>query len=171
MKEISYKELQMNPVTKIADEWIALVTGKKNDKVNAMTLSWGAIGSLWGHSTGMPVVTIYVRPQRFSKILLDREDYFTLCFFNGKHKKELGYLGSHSGRDEDKLKAVGFTSESNDDYSYINESDMVLVCRKLYRQTMKEECFIDKDVVKDCYPKKDFHDLYIAKIEKILVKE
>ncbi len=81
MKEISYKELNINPITKIADEWVALVTGKSGDKINAMTLSWGEIGSLWGHSSGMPVVTIYVRPQRFSKILLDQEEYFTLCFF------------------------------------------------------------------------------------------
>lgn len=171
MKEISYKELKLNPVTMIADEWVELVTGKEGDKVNAMTLSWGEIGSLWGHGTGMPVVTIYVRPQRFSKILLDNEDYFTLCFFNGEHKKELAYLGSHSGRDEDKIKKIGFTSTSEKDYSYINESSMVFVCRKLYRQTMKEECFIDKSIIEDCYPKKDFHDIYIAKIEKVFVKE
>jgi flavin reductase (DIM6/NTAB) family NADH-FMN oxidoreductase RutF len=171
MKEIPYTELQLNPVKKFADEWALLVTGKEGDKVNAMTISWGAIGSLWGHSTGMPVVTIYVRPQRFSKILLDEEEYFTLCFFDGGHKKELAYLGSHSGRNEEKISKVGFTSQSTQDYSYIKESKMVLVCRKLYRQTMKEECFLDKSVVTDMYPKKDFHDLYIAKIEKILIND
>ena len=36
---------------------------------------------------------------------------------------------------------------------------------------MKEECFLDQGVVADCYPQKDFHDLYIAKIEKVLIKE
>jgi flavin reductase (DIM6/NTAB) family NADH-FMN oxidoreductase RutF len=171
MKEISYTELLLNPVTKFADEWVGLVTGKKGDKVNAMTLSWGAIGSIWGHKTGMPVVTIYVRPQRFSKALLDKNDYFTLCFFDGGHKKELGYLGTHSGKDEDKIRAVGFTSTSEEEYSYINEAKMILICRKLYRQTMKEECFLDKSVVEDCYPKKDFHDLYIAQIEKVLIAD
>lgn len=171
MKEISYKELKINPITAISDDWVELVTGKEGDKVNAMTISWGEIGSLWGHGAGMGVVTIYVRPQRFSKILLDKEDYFTLCFFGGDYKKELAYLGTHSGRDEDKIAKVGFTSTSKKDYSYINESKMVFVCRKLYRQTMKEECFIDKSIIDDCYPKKDFHDIYIAKIEKVLIKE
>ncbi len=171
MKEISYKELKLNPVTSIADDWVELVTGKEGDKINAMTISWGSIGSLWGHGTGKPVVTIYVRPQRFSKILLDKEDKFTLCFFNGNYKKELGYLGSHSGKDEDKLSKVGFTPIVEKDYSYIKESSMVLVCRKLYRQTMQEDCFIDKSVVEDCYPMRDFHDIYIAEIEKVLVSD
>ena len=169
MKEISYKELNINPITKIADEWVALVTGKSGDKINAMTLSWGQIGSLWGHSSGMPVVTIYVRPQRFSKILLDQEEYFTLCFFDNK-KKELAYLGSHSGRNEDKIAKIGFHNVILKDYSYIEESSLVLVCKKIYRQTLKEECFIDKNIIEDCYPNKDFHDMYIAKIEKVLIK-
>lgn len=169
MKEISYKELNINPITKIADEWVALVTGKSGDKINAMTLSWGEIGSLWGHSSGMPVVTIYVRPQRFSKILLDQEEYFTLCFFDNK-KKELAYLGSHSGRNEDKIAKVGFHNVILKDYSYIEEASLVLVCKKIYRQTLKEECFIDKNIIEDCYPNKDFHDMYIAKIEKVLIK-
>lgn len=169
MKEISYKELNINPITKIADEWVALVTGKSGDKINAMTLSWGEIGSLWGHSSGMPVVTIYVRPQRFSKILLDQEEYFTLCFFDNK-KKELAYLGSHSGRNEDKIAKIGFHNVILKDYSYIEEANLVLVCKKIYRQTLKEECFIDKNIIEDCYPNKDFHDMYIAKIEKVLIK-
>lgn len=31
--------------------------------------------------------------------------------------------------------------------------------------------FLDKSIIMDNYPKKDFHDLYIAKIEKVLIKE
>ncbi len=171
MKEIDYKELKFNPTEIFSEGWPEIVTGNLKDKVNAMTISWGEIGSIWGHKCGEPVVTIFVRPQRFSKVLLDKEDYFTLCFFDKKYKKELAYLGTHSGRDEDKLAKVKFTSTSMEQYSYINEANMVFVCRKLYQQTMKEECFLDKSIIMDNYPKKDFHDLYIAKIEKVLIKE
>ena len=48
MKEISYKDLKINPVTLFADSWGELVTGKKGDKVNAMTISWGQIGFFMG---------------------------------------------------------------------------------------------------------------------------
>ena len=34
-----------------------------------------------------------------------------------------------------------------------------------------EEYFLDKSVVEDCYPNRDFHDLYIASIEKVLIAE
>ena len=115
------------------------------------------------------MVTIYVRPQRFSKILLDQEEYFTLCFFDNK-KKELAYLGSHSGRNEDKIAKIGFHNVILKDYSYIEEASLVLVCKKIYRQTLKEECFIDKNIIEDCYANKDFHDMYIPKIEKVLIK-
>ncbi len=171
MKEISYKQLNLNPVDIFSDGWPELVTGKEGDKINAMTISWGSIGSLWGHGSGIPVATIYVRPQRFSKTLLDKNECFTICFMGEERKKEAAYLGSHSGRNEDKIAATGLSVTTTADYSYINESKMVLVCRKLYRQTMNEESFIDKDVILDCYPKKDFHDLYIARIEKVLIAD
>ncbi len=171
MKQIDYKELNLNPTEIFSEGWPELVTGKNGDKINAMTISWGSIGSLWGHGCGMPVVTIYVRPQRFSKALLDKNDRFTICFMGKDRKKEAAYLGSHSGRDEDKIKMTGLSVTITENYSFINESEMVLVCRKLYRQTMTEDCFIDKSVVEDCYPKKDFHDLYIAKVEKVLIQD
>lgn len=171
MKETNYQELKFNPTEIFSEGWPEIVTGKLGDEINAMTISWGEIGSIWGHKCGEPIVTVFVRPQRFSKILLDKEDYFTLCFFDKKYKKELAYLGTHSGKDEDKIAKVGFSSTSLEQYSYINEADMVFVCRKLYQQTMKEECFIDKSIISDHYPKKDFHDLYIAKIEKVLIRD
>ena len=40
----------------------------------------------------------------------------------------------------------------------------VLVCRKLYRQTLKPECFIDTEQDGRWYPEKDYHDMYIAEI-------
>lgn len=171
MKEISFKDLKINPISLFADEWGVIVTGKKGDKINAMTISWGEIGSLWGHGGGQPVLTVYVRPQRFSKILMDKEVYFTICFFTEKYKKELVYLGTHSGRNEDKISNVNFSSEVLEDYSYIKEAKLVFVCRKIYQQTLTEDSFIDQKIKEDIYPNKDFHDMYIAKIEKVLVKD
>ena len=59
----------------------------------------------------------------------------------------------------------------DDKAAYFNEANMVLICRKLYAQELKEECFIDKDVMNKTYPLKDFHTMYIGKIEKILVNK
>ena len=45
----------------------------------------------------------------------------------------------------------------------------VLVCRKLYAQPYDPACFIDKSCDEKWYPNKDYHTMYIAEIEKVLV--
>ena len=170
MKEIPYSQLTMNPMTLIAKEWMLLTAGTKDRGYNTMTCSWGHLGSIWGHGGGLPTSVCYVRPQRYTKEFVDREDLYTLCFFDG-HKKELGYLGSRSGRDEDKVANVGFTPVFGEGYTYFAEAKLVIVCRKLYQAPLKEEYFLDRETLEKNYPDRDFHDLYVGRIEKILVSE
>lgn len=170
MKKISIKELNINPYTKIGEEWMLVTAGTSKDNYNTMTASWGQLGSLWGHGGGTPVATIYVRPQRYTKKFVDENEYFSLCFFDEEYKKDLGYLGSVSGKDEDKVSKTKLTIKENDKAVYFNEANLVLICRKLYNQEIKEECFVDKFVVDDSYPKRDFHTMYIGAIEEVYIK-
>lgn len=167
MKEVSIESLKLNPITLISDEWMLLTAGTKENGFNSMTCSWGHLGSIWGHYSAV----CYVRPQRYTKEFMDREELYTLSFFSADYKKDMAYIGSHSGRDEDKLAATGLTAVSKDGYTYFKEAKLVLVCRKLYRSPIKEECFIDKSVVDCCYPEKDYHDMYIGEIFKVLAAD
>ena len=106
MKEVSVQELQLNPMTLIAKEWMLVTAGTEERGYNTMTASWGHLGSIWGHGGGLPTSVIFVRPQRYTKQFVDREALYTLCFFPQEYKPQLTYLGSHSGRDEDKIKRV-----------------------------------------------------------------
>lgn len=171
MKEIDIKELNINPMKVISEEWMLITAGNEKDGYNTMTASWGHMGSLWASKNGLPTAIIYIRPQRYTKEFVDREDYYTLSFFDKSYKKELGYLGSHSGRDEDKVKKVGLTPIFNEKYTYFEEAKLVLVCRKLYRAPIKEEYFIDKDIINEMYPNKDFHDVYVGEIVKALERD
>ena len=166
MKKIDVSELRMNPMTKIGKEWMLVTAGSKERGYNTMTASWGHLGHIWGFDTSV----IYVRPQRYTKQFVDREEKYTLCFFPG-YKKEMGYLGTKSGRDEDKVAAVGLTPVFGDGFTYFAEASLVLVCRKLYRAPLKEEYFLDKSIVTDDYPKKDFHDLYVGEILEVYVND
>ena len=47
---------------------------------------------------------------------------------------------------------------------------MVLICRKLYADYLREESFLDKSVL-DNYKLKDYHRVYVAEIEQVLVKD
>ena len=41
--------------------------------------------------------------------MLKERDTFTVSFFEKEYQKALGYMGSHTGRNEDKAKAAGLT--------------------------------------------------------------
>ena len=170
MREIKAEELNINPFTKISNDWMVLSAGTKENGYNAMLCSWGHMGAIWQNGGGLPSVVIYIRPSRYTKEFVDREDFFTLSFFDEKYKKGMTYLGTHSGRNEDKIANAGFTPEFTDGTTYLKEANMVFVCRKLYSATLKEEDFHSKKILDECYPDKDFHDMYIAEITKILAE-
>lgn len=166
MKKISIEELSLNPMTLIANEWMLITAGDKSS-FNTMTASWGHLGSLWN----MPTSVCYIRPQRYTKEFIDKASLYTLTFFPQEYHDKLMYLGSHSGRDEDKISKTGLTPVFGDGYTYFEEAYLTLVCRKVYQAPIIEANFIDKSIVTNCYPAKDFHDMYIGEILEILVNE
>lgn len=171
MREISFSELKFNPFELIGKQWMLITAGNEENGYNTMTASWGHLGSIWGHGNGGATCVIYVRPQRYTKAFVDREPVFTLTFFDEAYHSALGYLGSHSGRDGDKVAQVGLTPVFSENTTYFAEAKLVLVCKKLYQTTLKEENFLSREVVEQNYPRRDFHDLYIASIEKVLVSD
>ena len=171
LKEIPIQELTLNPMTLFAKEWMLLTAGNESRGYNTMTVSWGHLGSLWGHGGGLPTSVVFVRPQRYTKEFMDREDYYTLTVFPESYKKQLGYLGSHSGRDEDKVAKTGLTPVFDENTTWFEEAKLVLVCRKLYTAPLVEEGFLDKTVLEDAYPQRDLHQVYVGEIVKVLVSE
>ena len=171
MKEIPVSELHLNPMTMIAKEWMLVTAGNAERGYNTMTASWGHLGSIWGHGGGLPTAVVYLRPQRYTKEFVDREELFTITVFPEQYRKALGYLGSHSGRDGDKVAAAGLTPIFEGDYTTFAEAKLTLVCRKLYRGTLTADGFVDQSIVSDHYPNADFHDFYVGEIIKALVQD
>ncbi|MDF2675947.1 MAG: hypothetical protein K0Q97_237 [Bacillota bacterium] len=164
-KEINPVDLNENTFKMIGKDFM-LITAENEGKVNAMTASWGGLGVLWN----MDVVFIFLRPQRYTKEFIDATDSFSLTFYDDSYKKTLGYLGSVSGRDEDKIYNSNLTIGFDGKTPYFKEAEKVIICKKLFAQDLKEESFLDKNIINKDYPNKDFHTLYVGKIEKILIK-
>lgn len=164
-KEIKVEELQFNPFNKIGNEWL-LITAGDNEKFNTMTASWGGVGVLWQEN----VVTTYIRPGRYTKEFVDANDKFTIAFFNSEYKNALNICGTISGRDEDKVKKAGLTPYYVDGTVSFQEASMILVCKKMYHDTIKPDLFDSTEDIEKWYPEKDYHTMYISKILKILVK-
>ena len=53
----------------------------------------------------------------------------------------------------------------------LRDFPVVLKCKKLYAQEMKEECFIDKESDTRWYEAKDYHTMYVVEIDSIEVSD
>lgn len=164
--EINPEEFKESPFKIIGKDWM-LVASQDAGKINAMTASWGGFGVMWAKN----VAYVVLRPQRYTKEMIDISGEFSLSFFDEKFKKQLGYFGTVSGRDEDKIQKSGMATAEQDNIPYFKDANIVILCKNLYSQAMKPECFIDKEQDKKWYPEKDYHVMYIAEVKSVLVKK
>ncbi|MCD8195470.1 MAG: flavin reductase family protein [Coprobacillus sp.] len=169
-KEISLNDIDINFYELFDSRW-PLLGGGTPELNNVMTISWGAIGSLWGHKGGKGTATVYVRDSRYTKKIIEENEYFTLSILPSSYKEELSYIGSHSGYDEDKIEKCNLHRVFSSETMYIEEAEYVLICKKLYKGHFNEEDFIDKNLLEEFYPTKDMHTVYIGDIVKVLKRE
>lgn len=165
-REIQPEALKESSFQLIGKDW-TLVSAKAGDKVNTMTASWGGLGVMWGKNAAF----IVLRPQRYTKELVDQSERFTLSFLPESYRKTLSYLGSVSGRDEDKVTKSGLTVLEDGGAPYFAEAKLVLVCRKMYAQQMGPDCMLDSTIDGKWYPNHDYHTLYIGEVEKALIQQ
>jgi len=140
-----------------------LAAGNK-EKSNAMTIGWGGLGELWGKK----VVTVYVAKGRYTHQFMEESPYFTVMEFSDPNIAQ--YMGSHSGRDEDKAAALGLhTAYTDNGTPYYEEADAVMECRLMYKEEFRPANFTD-DVPRNLY--KDFkpglHTMYIGEVVKAM---
>ena len=162
-QKLDPKKLGENVFSLFDDRW-ALITAGTQDKCNTMTASWGGLGVLWNKN----VATIYVRPQRYTFEFLEKSPAFTLSFFGEEWRKALAYCGSASGRDEDKFARCGFhVAMAGENAPYIQEANLVLVCRKLYWNDLDPANMAPEGLE---HYDNDYHRMYIGEITQVLVK-
>lgn len=164
-KTVDPKNIKDNLIKCFAEEW-ALVTAGNNDGYNMMTASWGFVGEMWGNDAACVVI----RPQRYTMEFIDKSDYFTISFY-GDRKDIHKVCGSKSGREVNKTAECRLTPVTNEKYVYFKEARLVLVVKKQFVQQMSEQAFVDGAVLPRYYPDKDYHNMIIGKIEKVLVAE
>lgn len=166
-KEVEFTQISDNAVDLFKNKW-GLVTAGTEDKFNTMTVSWGAVGELWGKD----MATIYIRPQRYTEEFLNINDYFTVSFYPVDMKQKIhSVCGSKSGRDVDKVKACDLTPVLDDKAPYFEEAEIVLVCKKAAKAKFDPADFIDDTIDGKWYPEKDYHFIYYGEIEKVLISK
>ena len=126
--------MNINPFEKFNSEW-ALVTSGESNNFNTMTISWGSMGTVWSKS----VVTIYVRPDRYTWKFLKEYDKFTITFFPPMYHDDLLTLGRLSGKNTNKVELTQLTPIALDDTIGFEEASTTIICKKIYMAPMNYE--------------------------------
>ena len=151
-----------NAVELFDEDWMVLAAGITGD-YNAMTISWGQMGELWGKR----IITVFVRDSRYTKEFMDRYGKWTVNAFPNTYRKALAYIGKKSGRDEDKLYVVGLHPEFTDlGNPTFKEATLCIECRTLY--THRIDVSDMSEDIRDIYKDGDIHTVYVGEIMKVM---
>lgn len=145
------------------DRW-ALATAGTIEDYNTMTIGWGGMGTIWGPPhQGKPVLTIYVSPARYTHSYLEKNDYFTVSFFPEQYRRDLGILGSKSGREGDKVALTSLEPVAVEHGVDFKQAELTFVCRKLYSHQFEVDR-VPPEVADWIYTRVPPHTMFIGEI-------
>ena len=155
------------------------ITAAASGKINPMSISWGMLGIEWGK----PLFITFVREGRFTRSMLDETMNFTVNFpLDAADLEIIRFCGRKSGRDTDKVAALGLTVVPSDriDAPGIRELPLTLECKVIYKQRQDRNA-MPPDVVDRNYPahvgsddpgaNRDVHTAYYGEIVKAYIIE
>ncbi len=162
------KDFHGNPFTYFKGKGLLLAVGDEADH-NEMTIGWGAMGNIW--ENGMALMTVYVAPARYTFHYMEKAKYFTVMEFDDAHKDILEYMGTHSGRDGDKAKAMGLhTLYTEHGTPYFEEAKTVFECEMIYHAPFDPKGFGDMPKKRYADKSSGIHSMYMGKIVRALRK-
>ena len=168
MLKKSLNEFNKNVFFEFDKTWPILCCGDNVNGFNAMTVSWGGLGVLWGKN----VCFVFVRKSRHTYQFIEKSDSVTLSFLSDQYKTAKSLFGSKSGRDIDKFMEAGLHPTFDIDFNgyYVCESSFVLKAKKLYSIDIPYEK-LPEEIKNKYYANGDMHTMYVCEIKQYLVNE
>lgn len=157
-------EFTTDVFSRFNEKW-ALLTAGTGEDFNAMTISWGGMGTLWSK----PVVTVYVKPIRYTWKYMEKYGVFTVGFFPEEYREDLMIMGTKSGRDGDKLALTRLTPRTLEQGVTFAQAETTLVCRKIYWQDLVR-AHMPQEVAERIYTPEEPHRMYIGEVVDIVKK-
>ena len=169
--KIEASDLPDNVIQLIGKEWMLVTAGTKNS-YNTMTASWGGIGYIWER----PSTFIFIRDTRYTYQFLQREESFTLSFFDEKYRNALRICGTRSGRDTNKIVEPGLSHlETPSGLMSFGEARMIIECKKMFVQELDYANLTEPyktKVMEESYKNESSkHQMFISEITNIWVKK
>lgn len=127
-----------------------LVSCSHQGRDNLITIAWAGIVN-----SDPPMVSISVRPERYSYNLIKESGEFVVNLASIRNAKEVDFCGVTSGRDIDKFEQTGFTKEAG----------------KIVQTPLVAECPVNLECkLRNIIPLGS-HDMFIGEIVNINVDE
>lgn len=160
------EEITLEGLSLFHERWALLAAGTQADH-NAMTISWGGMGTLWNKQ----VVTVYVKPLRYTYDFMESNDKFTVSFFPDEYRQDLNVMGTITGRGrtDDKEKDTRLNVIDLEGTVGYAQAEVTLVCRKLYAADLIP-ANMPPNVVKYYYQTEEPHRMYIGEVLSVIRK-
>ena len=149
---------------KVAESWeLSFLDAGLTKLVNGATLKESVSAQEFGVNTAQfPFFPTLVK-------FIDAKDTFSLTFLEGQ-QAALKYLGTVSGRDEDKIANARLNVNYSEDTPFIDDGNLVFICKKLSATRMTADQFIDSKLADTFYKDGDMHTMYVGEITQILAR-
>jgi flavin reductase (DIM6/NTAB) family NADH-FMN oxidoreductase RutF len=139
-----------------------LTVKDRNNNLNTMPIAWATLGIAWK----VPVLMVMVRPSRYTFGLIKNADDFTVTFPFCDMKEQIGFCGTHSGRDGDKLEKCGLNAipaqKVNSPIIEV-ESGRYYEC-KIVQATSLDKERLEPDFHDTVYKDRSYHTYYFGEI-------
>ena len=163
-QEMTYTDYLQETLNAMANGGLLLVATDRHGKPNAMTIGWATFGVMWGK----PVCMVMVRPSRYTYLLMESSDDFTVNVPPSALAQTISFCVTVSGRDHDKFKERGLTAipAQKVQTPVINECVIHYECKRIYTAGLEKNA-LDSHIDNACYPQGDHHRLYFGEIVSV----
>ena len=160
-REVPFTHDFENTMTYMAKGGLLLASTKRSGESNLMTIGWGTIGITWGR----PLFYVLVRPSRYTYEFIEDSGEFTVNVPTRELNRFVGYCGSKSGRDVDKLAEFNIASSPGNKVNSITVDPCPLVyeCVVVHKNDIIP-AELASDIVTSAYSAGDFHRVYYGEI-------
>lgn len=140
---------------------LLLVSADAAGKPNVMTIGWATLGIVWGK----PILTVFVRPSRFTYPLMEVTGDFTVNVPAPGMEEAVQYCGMASGRDRDKFADMGLTATPSRQVKspIIEQCLLHYECKVVHKHDVDPQT-LAADILTNSYPRGDFHRVYYGEV-------
>ena len=128
---------------------------------DTMTIGWLSGGVIWGR----PILTVYVRPSRYTYSRLEEVGEFTVNVLPPADSEALQLCGTVSGRDVDKFARTGLKPipAQKVQVPIIEQGVIHYECQVVHRNDLLP-VHLQDEIKVAAYPEGNFHRVYFGKV-------